>query len=300
LGLRDKLRSGEVTPSDFFGQLLRLVYRLIFLLAAEDRDLLHPPGASAAARKLYAQGYSLAALRYNAVRRAAWDRHHDRWEGLLITFAALARGEKRLGLPALDGLFAPGTLADLETATCLNTLWSGIWIRQSGSQRIIGSFNNGAVGTALGQANGIQALDRTRQVVALCGDGGFNMLMCEFLTAMHHELPVKVVVYNNSQFGLIVLEAEGAGLPAYKPGIEFPNSDFSAFARACGGQGFRATKPGELHAAISEAFEVDGPVIVDCVVAADELPNFPHIELGQAEHYAAAKIKEAILAVTGR
>ena len=128
------------------------------------------------------------------------------------------------------------------------------------------------------------ALDRTRQVVALCGDGGFNMLMCEFLTA---------------QFGLIVLEAEGAGLPAYKPGIEFPNPDFSAFARACS-QGFRATKPGELHAAISEAFEVDGPVIVDCVVAADELPNFPHIELGQAEHYAAAKIKEAILAVTGR
>jgi hypothetical protein len=118
--LRDKLHSGEVSLSDFFGQLLRLVYRLIFLLAAEDRDLLHPPGASVAARKLYAQGYSLAALRDSAVRRTAWDRHHDRWEGLLITFAALARGEKRLGLPALDGLFAPGTLADLETTKLAN------------------------------------------------------------------------------------------------------------------------------------------------------------------------------------
>ena len=61
--------------------------------------------------------------------------------------------------------------------TGLNTLWSANWIRQSGSQRIIGSFNNAAVGTALGQANGIQALDRSRQVIALCGDGGFNMLM---------------------------------------------------------------------------------------------------------------------------
>src|SRR5262249_55170082 len=50
------------------------------------------------------------------VRRAAWDRHHDRWEGLLITFVALERGERRLGLPALDGLFAPGTLPDLEMA----------------------------------------------------------------------------------------------------------------------------------------------------------------------------------------
>ncbi|HKM64532.1 MAG TPA: thiamine pyrophosphate-dependent enzyme [Acidisphaera sp.] len=64
--------------------------------------------------------------------------------------------------------------------TGLNTLWSGNWIRQNGEQRIIGSFNNGAVGTALGQANGIQALDRSRQVIALCGDGGFNMLICKF------------------------------------------------------------------------------------------------------------------------
>ena len=61
--------------------------------------------------------------------------------------------------------------------TGLNTLWSANWLRQIGSQRIIGSFNNAAVGTALGQANGIQALDRSRQVIALCGDGGFNMLM---------------------------------------------------------------------------------------------------------------------------
>src|SRR5271169_6886469 len=98
--------------------------------------------------------------------------------------------------------------------TGLNTLWSANWIRQSGSQRIIGSFNNAAVGTALGQANGIQALDRSRQVVALCGDGGFNMLMCEFLTAVHHELPVKAVIYNNSSLGLIRLEAESMGLPA--------------------------------------------------------------------------------------
>jgi pyruvate dehydrogenase (quinone) len=108
------------------------------------------------------------------------------------------------------------------------------------------------------------------------------------------------VVYNNSEFGLIMLEAEGVGLPAYKQGIQFPNPDFAALARACGGHGFKATKPDELQAEIDEAFKIDGPAIVDCVVAADELPNFPHIELGQAEHYAAAKIKEAILAVTGR
>jgi hypothetical protein len=118
--LRERLSTGALLLPDFFGQLLRLVYRLIFLLAAEDRNLLHPPGASAAARKLYAEGYSVGSLRDHAVRRAAWDRHHDRWEGLLITFTALARGEPRLGLPALDGLFAQGTIPDLESAKLAN------------------------------------------------------------------------------------------------------------------------------------------------------------------------------------
>jgi pyruvate dehydrogenase (quinone) len=183
--------------------------------------------------------------------------------------------------------------------TGLNTLWSGNWTRQSGAQRIIGSFNNAAVGTGLAQANGIQALDRSRQVIALCGDGGFNMLMCEFLTAVHHKLPVKAVVYNNSAFGLITLEAESIGLPPYKKGIDFPNPDYAALARACGGTGFKAEKPGELRDAIDKALKADGPAIVDCVVAGDELPNFPHLDLEKIGNYAKAKIKEAVLAVTG-
>jgi pyruvate dehydrogenase (quinone) len=183
--------------------------------------------------------------------------------------------------------------------TGLNTLWSANWIRQTGEQRIIGSFNNGAVGTALGQANGIQALDRSRQVIALCGDGGFNMLLCEFLTAVHHKLPVKAVVYNNSSLGLITLEAESIGLPAWKEAIDFPNPDYVGLARACGGVGFKAEKPGELREAIDQALKADGPAIIDCVVAPDELPNIPHLELETMTNFAKAKIKETVLAVTG-
>jgi len=135
--LRARLDSGALPLTEFFGQLLRLVYRLIFLLVAEDRGLLHPPDASPAARRLYAEGYSVAALRDRAVRRAAWDRHHDRWEGLLIVFAALARGEKRLGLPALDGLFARGTIPDIETARVANralmeAVWRLAWLKEEG------------------------------------------------------------------------------------------------------------------------------------------------------------------------
>jgi thiamine pyrophosphate-dependent acetolactate synthase large subunit-like protein len=183
--------------------------------------------------------------------------------------------------------------------TGLNTLWSGNWIRQNGSQRIIGSFNNAAVGTALAQANGIQALDRKRQVIVLTGDGGFNMLMGEFMTAVHHKLPIKVVIFNNSALGLITLEAESVGILPFREAIEFPNPDFAALARACGGHGFTVKQPGLLTAELNEAFGIDGPAIIDCVVPADEMPNVPHVELDQIGNYAIAKIKEAVHAVTG-
>lgn len=118
-GLRERIQKGDLQLQDYFTQLLRLVYRLIFMLAAEDRNLLHSPNATIAARKLYLEGYSLDHLRKQAVRRAAWDRHHDKWEGLLIVFAALAKGEPILGLPALGGLFNSDDLSDLEQA-CLS------------------------------------------------------------------------------------------------------------------------------------------------------------------------------------
>jgi pyruvate dehydrogenase (quinone) len=233
-----------------------------------------------------------------------WDKVTDerrRWDEMLDKQADLKRSKDRIHPQAVargvSELARPDAIFVLDTG--LNTLWSGNWIRQTGSQRIIGSFNNAAVGTALGQANGVQALDRSRQVIALTGDGGFNMLMSEFMTSVQHKLPVKVVVYNNSSLGLITLEAESVGLVPFREAIEFPNPDFSALARACGGHGFMARKPDELMAAIGEALAIDGPAIVDAVVAADEMPNMPHVELEQVGHYAVAKIKEAVLAVTG-
>jgi thiamine pyrophosphate-dependent acetolactate synthase large subunit-like protein len=233
-----------------------------------------------------------------------WDkvtRERHRWDEMLNKQADLRRSGDRIHpqavARAVSDLARPDAIFVFDTG--LNTLWSGNWIRQTGSQPIIGSFNNAAVGTALGQANGVQALDRSRQIIALTGDGGFNMLMGEFLTAVHHNLPVKVIIYNNSALGLITLEAESVGLVPFREAIEFPNPDFAALARACGGHGFMARKPNELMAAIAEALAVDGPAIVDAVVAADEMPNMPHVELEQVGHYAVAKIKEAVLAVTG-
>ena len=165
-----------------------------------------------------------------------------KWDQMLDKQADLERSKKVIHPQAVartvSDLAKPDAVFVIDTG--LNTLWSGNWIRQSGSQRVIGSFNNAAVGTALGQAIGIQALDRSRQVIALCGDGGFNMQMGEFMTAVHHQLPVKIIIYNNSAFGLISLEAESVGLPPYLKGIQFPNPDFAALAHACGGYGIHS------------------------------------------------------------
>lgn len=118
--LQRKITNGEVPLTDWFNELLRLVYRIIFMMVAEDRNLLHDPKAKLDARRLYSEGYSLAHLRQQSIRRSAWDRYFDRYEGMKIVFRALENGEARLGLSALGGLFAATQLPELETAKISN------------------------------------------------------------------------------------------------------------------------------------------------------------------------------------
>lgn len=118
--LAARLRSGEVNLTEWFNELLRLVYRLIFVMVAEDRNLLHPDTAKPEARKLYAEGYGLSHLRAQAARAVSWDKHHDRFEATKIVFRALAHGQDKLGLPALGGLFNADRLPHLETARLRN------------------------------------------------------------------------------------------------------------------------------------------------------------------------------------
>jgi hypothetical protein len=135
--LAGRIASGAIPLTDWFNELLRLVYRLIFLMVAEDRGLLHAATADADARRLYAEGYGLAMLRGQCLRAAARDRHHDRFEAMKIVFRALAHGEPRLGLPALGGLFARGLSPTLEGARLpnrefLEALFHLAWLRTKG------------------------------------------------------------------------------------------------------------------------------------------------------------------------
>ncbi|MCK5747674.1 MAG: N-6 DNA methylase, partial [Oricola sp.] len=136
--LRTRIETGDLKLTDFFNELLKLVYRLIFLMVAEDRNLLHPEDSDKDSREAYARGYSLVNLRQLALRRSAWDRHHDRFEGIKIVFSALAHGEKRLSLPALGGLFAEGQMPDIRAShlpnrSFLEALFQLGWLRQDGA-----------------------------------------------------------------------------------------------------------------------------------------------------------------------
>lgn len=141
--LREALSSGQLSPNAYFQQLLRLVYRLLFLLTAEDRNILHDPAtATAEARRLYAQGYSLSLLRERARKRRFYDGYADLWQALSTTFTALHSGQPLLGLPALGGLFARDQCPDLDTAqldnkALLNAIRAVTWVqRKTGATRI--------------------------------------------------------------------------------------------------------------------------------------------------------------------
>lgn len=226
-------------------------------------------------------------------------RHQRTWAGwrkMLDEKADLGRSPDRIHPQALARTISD--LARPDAAFCIDTgevtLWSGNWLRPTGRQNITASFNNASVGVALGMANGVQALNRSRQVIAICGDGGFTMLMQEFFTAVQHNLPIKCIVFNNGGWGLVHLEMEEAGLPAFAGGVKFKNPDFAMFAQACGGTGFRITKPHEMREGIARALGTPGPVVVDVAVAADELPSLPHFNPAAVWRFGVGKAREWI------
>lgn len=224
----------------------------------------------------------------------------ERWNSKLDNAAEIKRHHKKIKPQSVAR--ALSDLADDDARFVIDTgvvtLWCGNWIRQRGKQRLLASFNNAAVGTSLGQANGIQALDRNRQVIVGVGDGGFTMLLGEFMTSVEHKLPVKVIVFNNREWGLVHLEMEEAGMPAFE-GSEFPNADFAAFARACGGQGFTARTPDQLQESLQQLLAAPGPAVLDVFIDPAELPVMPHIKMEQIWKFGLAKVKESLIAMQG-
>ena len=182
--------------------------------------------------------------------------------------------------------------AVFTTDTGMATVWLSRFVRMNGSRRLIGSFNLGSMANAMPQALGASALDRRRQVVAFCGDGGLSMLMGDLITAVTYDLPVKLVVFDNGRLGMVKLEMEQVGLPEY--GTVLRNPDFARVAEAIGMRGIRVERPGDVDAAVKEALAHEGPVLLDVVTNPDEIAIPPSPTLEQGWGFAIAKMKESV------
>ena len=147
--------------------------------------------------------------------------------------------------------------AIFTTDTGMATVWLSRFVRMTGHaspDRLVQPRLDGerdAAGTRC------SALDRKRQVVAFCGDGGLSMLMGDLITAVSYELPVKLVVFDNGRLGMVKLEMEQVGLPEF--GTVLRNPDFAKVAEAIGMRGIRVEQADDVDAAVKEALALDGP-----------------------------------------
>jgi pyruvate dehydrogenase (quinone) len=155
------------------------------------------------------------------------------------------------------------------------TVWAARYLKMNGRRRMLGSLAHGSMANALPQAIGAQAAFPNRQVISLSGDGGFAMLMGDFLTLAQHKLPVKVIVYNNGTLGFVALEMKGGGFLEF--GTDLDNPNFAAMANAAGIHALRVEDPGDLQAAVAEILSYPGPALLDVITNRQELSMPPVI-----------------------
>ena len=184
----------------------------------------------------------------------------------------------------LDELAADDAVFTVDTG--MNNVWAARYLTPNGRRRLLGSFTHGSMANALPHAVGAAFADRSRQVVALCGDGGLSMLLGELITVAQHDLNVKAVVFNNSSLGMVRLEMMVDGLPAYQ--TDHAPVDYSAVARGVGISSWRVEKPTDVHDALSDALSRPGPALVEIVTDPNALSVPSHIALDQVRGFALA------------
>ena len=178
----------------------------------------------------------------------------------------------------VDELAADDTIFSCDVGT--PTVWAARYLTMNGKRRLLGSFNHGSMANAMPQAIGAQQAFPGRQVVTFSGDGGLSMLLGDLLSLHQHKLPVKIVVFSNSSLAFVELEMLAAGILG--EGTELVNPDFVGLARSAGMFAVKVEDPADLKAAVTEAFQHNGPALVDAVVNRSELSMPPTIKLDQA------------------
>jgi pyruvate dehydrogenase (quinone) len=156
-------------------------------------------------------------------------------------------------------------------------------------QRLLASFRHGSMANAMPQAIGAAIGSPARQVVALCGDGGFSMLMGELLTLRDMDLPIKVMLFNNSTLGMVRIEMTVAGYVPF--GTDLRNTDFGAMAAAAGLHAERVERAEDVRSAIQRAFAHPGPALIDFVTDPRALSMPPKTTVAQVQGMALAMTK---------
>jgi len=172
------------------------------------------------------------------------------------------------------------------------TVWAARYLKMNGKRRLIGSFNHGSMANALLQAIGAQSAYKGRQVISMSGDGGFSMMMGDFISLSQLGLPVKVIVLNNGTLGFVELEMKAGGF--LDTAVELKNPNFAAMAEAMGIRGIRVEDPQALEGALRDAFAHDGPALVDVVSARQELVMPPTTTVGEAYHFSLFMMKAVL------
>jgi pyruvate dehydrogenase (quinone) len=172
------------------------------------------------------------------------------------------------------------------------TLWVARYLKMNGRRRLLGSFSHGSMANALPQAIGAQEVFPHRQVICLSGDGGFSMLLGDFLSLRQLKLPVKIVVFNNGALSFVELEMKAAGILTH--GTSLVDTDFSKLADAAGILGLRAERPEQVKPLLNQALEHNGPALVDVVVNPQELLIPPTINLEQIRGFTLYMIKAVL------
>lgn len=190
----------------------------------------------------------------------------------------------------ISDLAAEDTIFTADVGT--PTVWAARYLTMNGERRLLGSFNHGSMANAMLQAIGAQATDPARQVVSLSGDGGFTMMMGDFITLSQLNLPVKIVVFNNGSLGFVAMEMKAGGY--LDTGTDLENPDFAAMAQAMGIKGIRVEASTDLDGALREAFAHPGPALVDVVTAKQELVMPPKIKADQAKGFSLYMLKAII------
>lgn len=217
--------------------------------------------------------------------------HHEKMVASIQTYATHEGSgdglRPEMVATALSDLADDDAVFSVDTGMC--NVWGARYLQMKPGRRILASFSHGSMANAMPQAIGAKVGSPDRQVVAMCGDGGFTMLMGEILTAAGLDIPVKLMIFNNSTLGMVRAEMMVVG---YEPwGTDVVNPDFGALATAAGIHGERVEKAADIRPAISRALEHPGPALIDFVTDPRALAVPPHTTIEEVKGFSLASGK---------